>query len=167
MPFERGSGWFIGWLERDKTYSPQPYRQLAKVLSQAGYDPIADDINFALQDRIRTHDTTPFATEVLMTANWALLGYGYKNWQALIWFFGLVVLGCCVVSVAKEARAKSLTYRLFYSLESAVPLISLTPSHQTFSLTLPQGVGWYFQVHKIIGLVFISILIAGMTGLVK
>ena len=166
MPFERGSGWFIGWLEKDKAYSPQPYRQLATVLSQAGYDPIADEIHFALQDRIRTHDTTPFATKVLLTMSWVLLGYGYKIWLALAWFSGLVVLGCHVVSIAPEGCRKSLSGRLFYSLESAVPLIDLTPLHQKFSLELTPGVDRYFQIHKIIGLVIVSVLIAGMTGLV-
>ena len=32
----RDCSWFVQWLERDKTLSPQPYEQLAKLLSESG-----------------------------------------------------------------------------------------------------------------------------------
>ena len=165
-PFDRGADWFIEWMERDGSFSPQPYRQLAKVLDQTGYDPIADEIHYALQDRVRTHENTPFFTKALLTMSWLFLGYGYEIWRALVWFLGLVVLGICVISIAENGRRKSLIDWLFFSLESAVPLIDLTPSHQKFLRKLPKWVNRYFLFHKIFGLIIVSVLIAGMAGLV-
>ena len=53
----------------------------------------------------------------------------------------------------------------FYSLESAVPLVELSPMNQALSTNMPLWVKVYFQIHKIIGLVIVSVLIAGLTGL--
>ncbi len=52
-PSERGSKWYIEWLEKDKSYSPGPYRHLAGVLRVAGYGDIANDILYANRERER------------------------------------------------------------------------------------------------------------------
>ena len=51
--FNRGSAWFVEWLKKDGTYSPQPYRQLAGVLRAAGRHEMAEDILFASFERER------------------------------------------------------------------------------------------------------------------
>jgi hypothetical protein len=43
----RGSEWLTEWLSRDRTFSSQPYEQLARVLRKAGRNEGADDILFA------------------------------------------------------------------------------------------------------------------------
>ena len=166
MPFERGADWFIRWLEENKTFSPQPYQQLAKVLRQTGHEPLADEILFALQDRIRNHDRTPVLKKALLMASCALLGYGYEVWRAGVWFFGLVLLGFCILCITPEDRRRGFWHRMFYSLGTAVPLIGLIPIQEEFSRDLASGVAWYFVFHRILGLVIVSALIAGMTGLV-
>lgn len=40
----RGTKWFVEWLGKDETYSPQPYRHLAEVLRNAGLEEVASDI---------------------------------------------------------------------------------------------------------------------------
>ena len=166
LPFERGADWFIQWLEGDKTFSPQPYDQLAKVLRQTGHEPLADEILFALKDRIRNHYSTPVLKKAFLTASWVLLGYGYKLWWTVVWFCVLVLLGCCALYIAPEGRRRSFWHLMFYSLGAAVPLIGLTPKQEEFSLTLTPSVDRYFVFHRICGLVLVSVLIAGMTGLV-
>ena len=166
LPFERGADWFIRWLEKNKTFSPQPYQQLAKVLRQTGHEPLADEILFALEDRIRNHERTPVLKKALLMASCALLGYGYEVWRAGVWFFGLVLLGFCILCITPEDRRRSFWHRMFYSLGTAVPLIGLMPIQEEFSRDLASGVAWYFVFHRILGLVIVSALIAGMTGLV-
>ena len=166
LPFERGADWFIRWLEENKTFSPQPYQQLAKVLRQTGHEPLADEILFALEDRIRNHDRTPVLKKALLMASSALLGYGYEVWRAGVWFFGLVLLGFCILCITPEDRRRGFWHRMFYSLGTAVPLIGLMPIQEEFSRDLASGVAWYFVFHRILGLVIVSALIAGMTGLV-
>ena len=34
----RSISWYIDWLRRDASFSPQPYRQLASVFREAGAD---------------------------------------------------------------------------------------------------------------------------------
>ena len=163
----RQSDWLIDWLQTDRTFSPQPYRQLAQALREAGEDSDADDILVALQDLRRTRDSTPIFTRVLLMVSWMFLGYGYKIWLALIWFSGLVFLGFVVVSIPKKTRCKNCWQRLFYSFESAVPLVGMTPLNEKFSLELKPWVDRYFQFHKIFGFFIVSILVAGLTGFVQ
>ena len=164
-PYTRATSWFVDWLERDATYSPQPYRQLAHVLRRAGYEAKANEILVALQDRRRTHDATPSFTKFLLALSCLLLGYGYEVWRALLWFLGLVVLGSCLVIIARGRNVRDMMQWFFYSLESAVPLVELSPMNQALSTNMSLWVKLYFQIHKIIGLVIVSVLIAGLTGL--
>ncbi|NIW99099.1 MAG: hypothetical protein GWN13_12805, partial [Phycisphaerae bacterium] len=50
---KRNREWFIQWLERDRTFSPQPYEQLAIMLSRSGYPAKANAIRYAARKRSR------------------------------------------------------------------------------------------------------------------
>lgn len=45
--------WYVDWLKRDVTYSPQPYEQLAKVLRDMGLVDKANTVLFAMRERER------------------------------------------------------------------------------------------------------------------
>jgi hypothetical protein len=49
----RNIDWYIKWLERDNSYSPQPYEQLAAVFREAGEPVKADKILYASRERAR------------------------------------------------------------------------------------------------------------------
>ena len=166
LPVERGAEWFLDWLERDNSFSHQPYHQLATVFRQTGHDFVANEILFALQDRIRAHDGTPLARKVLLTASWALIGYGYKSWWASVWILILVIVGCIVLYFSQDGRNRNVWNLLFYSLGSAIPLIGMGSAKQDFGLNLTPSIVRYFIAHRIAGLILISILVASMTGLV-
>ena len=166
MPGARTAEWFINWLARNSTFSPQTYRQLALALRQDGYESKANEILFALQDRRRNLNTTPFFTRVLLTISWIFLGYGYEVWRTLVGFLVLIAFGFLVTSIPRDSRRVRVWRRLFYSLESAVPLIGQTAQNLECSKELAPWVDRYFQIHKIIGLLLVSLLIAGLTGLV-
>ena len=167
LPFERGGEWFVEWLAGDDTFSPQPYRQLAEVLRRTGHDPLADEVLYALKDRIRRLDSTAGWQKALLVASWAFLGYGYRVWVALVWFCALVLVGLCVLCGSAAGRERGLLYRLFFSLGSAVPVVGLTRMQEKLSMDLTPRVDMYFVCHRIFGLIIVSVLLAGMTGLVS
>ena len=163
-PYNRDGDWLIGWLESDRTYSPHPYRQLARVLRQAGNESRADAVLVALQDRRLTDESTPAGTKTRLFLSKVFLGYGYRVWRALLWYAGLVLVGFLVL---RKSRGEWSFQGLFYSLATAVPLVDLTRASVEFSKEDRKS--WedmYFQCHKILGLLFISVLVAGLTGLV-
>ena len=166
-PFDRGSDWFVQWLDGDETFSPQPFRQLAKVLRETGHDPLADAVLFALQDRIRNLDSTAGWDAFLLWVSRAMLGYGYRVWWALAWFGGLVLIGFCVLCLTPAGRQTSVSERLLFSLGAAVPLTGFSSRQVSFSKEVSPGVDGYFVFHRILGLIIVSVLIAGMTGLVS
>ena len=53
-PYARGSDRFIRWLEADKSFSPQPYWQLARVLEDAGHENMAGDLRYEGRERERS-----------------------------------------------------------------------------------------------------------------
>jgi hypothetical protein len=166
----------VGWLHekwlgkqrnRTETYQPQPYRQLAEALTASGHADKADRILVAMRDYQRCHTQTSALDTAALTASWLLLGYGYRPWRALGWFAVLVGVGTWVVTKAPVARRSGLVNCFFFSLESAVPLVVLTPQNQQFALHLDKWVDFYFHIHKILGLILASVLVAGLTGLVS
>ena len=161
------NSWLGSQRNRDRIFQPQPYQQLAMILRNMGHKAKADAIMVALHDYERTHQVTPVFEKLILTASWALLFYGYRIWQAVIWFFVLVLLGSFILQCAPSGRKVSFWQKFFFSLESAVPLIELTPLNEKFALELTPMVDRYFIVHKIFGLVIVSVLVAGMTGLVR
>ena len=48
---KRNSAWFIEWLGRDPTYSPQPYEQLARMLREGGQAKKAGEVLYAGRKR--------------------------------------------------------------------------------------------------------------------
>ncbi len=97
---KRRSKWFIDWLERDKTFSPQPYERFANLLREAGYPTKANDILYASRQRARRQARTRrewprWLGMVLL--EWTI-GYGLgmryfraTGWAALITAIGMFV----------------------------------------------------------------------------
>jgi uncharacterized protein YjbI with pentapeptide repeats len=49
----RARDWFVDWLAKDRTFSPQPYHQLASVLRSMGHAETADAVLYAGKERER------------------------------------------------------------------------------------------------------------------
>lgn len=167
-PDERGSAWFIEWLAKDESYSPQPYRQLASVLRASGHEDMADNILVASRDR-ELGETDWWPPRWLWL--WALkifIGYGY-GWGylcALIWSAVLVVGGTITLCIAKEDDRDGIRLGFWYSLDMLLPIIHLREQHYT-AVDLNTWAEYYFYVHKILGYVLISFVIAGLSGLTE
>ena len=142
-PFQRSSEWFINWLERDKSYSPQPYLQLASVLRAAGYEDKADDILYANRERQRNLPETSQGRWFLLSLLKETIGYGYGlgYFHALRWVLGLVLLGAFFLRINEEGHIRETQngnkierLGLWYSLDMLLPVIRLRQEHYEVDL---------------------------------
>jgi len=128
----------LNWLDRQQTFKPQPYRQLAKALRELGDDNGQREVLVEMERRARTGElTSPFL-------RWTI-GYGYHPLWALGWLGGLGVLGWIIFRRARlgivptddnaynafkeNASNPPAHYVRFspavYSLENSLPLVKL------------------------------------------
>jgi len=165
----RSTEWLRAWLAKQvgfsTSYNPQPFEQLAKVLRESGYPGKADAILFAARDHQRDSPATPWTSKVKLWLLWGLIGYGYHNGIALLWFAALTGLGAWVCGKSPFGRRMRAAQRFWYSFDIALPLIALNKRHE--AVKLRDGVLVYFYVHKLAGFVLASFLVAGLSGLTK
>jgi hypothetical protein len=136
----------LGWLALQRGFSPQPYRQLAKVLRAEGDDTGARHVLFEMEHQRRTKADKNWYGRIW---NWTLrkaVGYGYFPGRSLWGLAGLIIIGwflfwvgfCAgsIVPTDKEAYSKfKLTgtvaeqharfHGLVYSADNALPLVKL------------------------------------------
>jgi cytoskeletal protein CcmA (bactofilin family) len=154
---------FQCWFEKQKSFSPQPYEQLAVVFQNQGRDDEARDIRYAGRERERSESGGP-RYAWLTTLDWAI-GYGHRIERALGWTIGLIFLGAIVLRISGEGPKHGLPVGLSYSFDMLLPIIKLRDAHYEIDLK-----GWpryYFYVHKVAGFVLASFLVAGISGLTK
>ena len=174
-PYKRSSEWFVNWLAKDKTYSPQPYLHLASVLRAAGHDDKADEILYANREReFREPKTSPRRKWVLSVLKETIgYGFGLGYFQALRWVLGFVLLGAFFLRINEESYVKKTKngnrierLGLWYSLDMLLPVIHLREEHYDVDLET-HWVRIYFYMHKVIGYLLIFFVIAGLTGLTE
>ncbi|MFZ2063055.1 MAG: pentapeptide repeat-containing protein [Candidatus Binatus sp.] len=137
----------LRWLGRQPAeYHPQPYRQLAKVLSEMGRDDGATQVRIAKEIAQRR-----LGHESLTQRIWSLMlqytiGFGYVPLRALWWIAGFVGLGAIlfgwgyrmrIITPTEEAAYREFVatgeapphYPVFnpvvYSLENFLPVVEL------------------------------------------
>ncbi len=182
---DRETKWFTAWLAKDESYSPQPYEQLAGVLRTAGQEGKAGDILYA--GRKRGYDRKPLGVgKFFEYLEMSFIGFGYRNWYAAVWIAIFVALGAMFLAwsgdfrdatEAKEVRNKwralwpgikrFVGKDLYYSFDMLLPIIHLRESHYDTNIQLRPSVEAYFVLHKLMGYVLGSFLIAGLSGLTK
>ena len=136
----------LGWLVRQQSFAPQPYRQLAKVLKDEGDDKGARFVLFERERlRRRREDGTPLARAWSLILRWTI-GFGYYPGRALAWLLGLTLAGLLLFSgglalgslaptdkdayaVFKQTGRLPPQYEQFnalvYSFESSFPFVKL------------------------------------------
>jgi hypothetical protein len=78
---DRPASWYVAWLERDQSFSPQPYRQLANVFREAGADEQANAILYALRERERAEAWRRGTWTWRRRWRWWRRGTGRWKWQ--------------------------------------------------------------------------------------
>lgn len=164
-PYRRDSSWFIEWLGKDKTYSPQPYLHLASVLRAAGQEDKADDILYQNRELERGLPETSYGRWLLLTGLKLTIGYGYGYFWALVWVAFLVLLGFANLRFHDE-RSGLERLGFWYSLDMLLPVIRLREDHYKVDLQNKQ-VRYHFYLHKIIGYLLTFFVLAGLSGLTE
>ena len=89
----RKSDWFIDWLSRDTSFSPQPYRHLAELLANAGHGGMATDLLFASRVEERK-ELNP--KDIKWWTLWGPSGYGgIRVWELEFLGAGVGDAFCC------------------------------------------------------------------------
>ena len=186
----------LRWLARQPPgFHPQPYRELAKFLREAG------DESGALKVLVAGDDARYAQLGGLGAAwGWFLkwtIGYGHRPLLTVFWAALVVAIGWFVVSAAAKAGVMRPTYPenrpaddsryevlhpLLYSLDVFLPFVNLHQEHywwpdarasgQCSALGLPVRltgalVLYYLWAQIIAGWLLSAIFIAGVTGLLR
>ena len=154
---------FEDWFRRTDHYAPQPYEQLAAVVQSQGNTTLATAIRYAGRERERSE--AKGGTWAWLTVLKWMIGYGYHPEQSILWALGLVAVGAIVLRISGEGPRNGMPYGLAYSFDILLPAIRLRDKHYAIDLT-----GWaryYFYLHRIMGFLLASFLIAGVSGLTK
>ena len=168
MPHQRGSNWYITWLARAQSYSPQPYQHLARILNASGHEGVANDILFASRERERAESGPgEFKWWVLSALQFTIgYGYGWRNFGALGWVAFFTLLGTGILFWKKEPHDKGEKLGFWYSLDMLLPIIRLREKHYEVDLS-NKCARRYFYCHKLIGYLLVFFVIAGLTGLTE
>ena len=190
----------IYWLRlqyRNESVEPrfmaQPYRQLAQVLRNSGYD---GDAKIALvacaDDRLQYGDMS-IANRIWQYFLRITILYGYNAWRVIGWMVGFIIVGYAVFHIGKiwncikpteewayelkdneptdNISSKYPKYSpLIFCLDEFIPLVNL---HQTEFWTITCDGPWlglclrlYLLVHIIAGWTLTTIFALGLSGLI-
>ncbi len=135
----------LKWLDRQKEFKPQPYRQLAKVLSESGDEEGAREVLFEMEHG-RWAGNRRRVIRMSGTVLRDTIGYGIYPERAVWYLCGLTALGWMLYRRAARVGAMAPTEKeayaefhttgrppahyppfnaLIYSLENCVPLVKL------------------------------------------
>ncbi len=184
----------IEWIRRQghHEFHPQPYEQLAAVLQKNGYENDAKKVLIAKNnDYVRIKRPRSFE-KINCYLLKLTIGYGYRPWRTLWWIFAFVILGTALFGIGFkkglvvpiDATGHISEFNpLAYSFDAFVPLVDLYQE----SFWLPDAtlefqyriskdsaipikgshLRIYLWIHIFAGWILTTLLIAGLTGLVK
>ncbi len=163
--FSRDIQWFVDWLAKDRTYTPQPYIQLASILRESGQKHISVAVLYAGKERELSAASFPRNLGLFLQKIFIGYGIGYRYFYALIWVVLFVRIGVGVLRLYGDDKGHEINLGHAYSLDMLLPIIRLRESH--YKIELSEAASKYFYFHKIMGYVLAFFLIAGLSGMTK
>lgn len=186
----------LKWLALQPKFKPQPYRQLAKVLREAGHARGARRVLYELERRRRKAEDRSLFSRLISWAFKTTLGYGYYPQRVAVvglvllilmgwWLFRQGYFAGAVVPTDRDAYYCFRThgrppdhYQRFtasiYSLENSVPLFNLGQKDLWTPDPTPRGSRRWsdflrrFRWGQIVfGWFFSTLFVAGVTGVVR
>ena len=185
----------LEWLDLQAPFASRPYRQLAKVLRDAGDERGRCKVLFGMERRRRRAEARTWYARL---GGWVLrltIGYGIYPLRALGWLLLLTALGWglfrygyfsgAMAPTDKDAychfRAKGWApnhYQRFtasvYSLENSLPFVNLdqkdhwTPDpNPQASRWVPGFLRWFRWGQVLLGWLLATLFVAGVTGVVR
>ena len=186
----------LEWLGLQRPFTPQPYRQLAKVLGEEGDPRGARKVLYEMEKTLRQED----AKRLNGWRGWwerfkslwlkAVIGHGYYPLRAFAWLLAFVVLGFGIFWAGNSrggiVPTDKAAYDLFrnkhvlppyyerfnplvYSLENSFPLVKLGQTDRWQPDPQPRWrVLRYFRWLQICaGWILATMFVAGVTGVVR
>ena len=83
----------LDWLSRQKEFTPQPYRQLAKILREEGDDPGARQVLYEMEKKKHQEGKHGWTARFWNSIFRGTIGYGIYPRRALWWLLVLIVMG--------------------------------------------------------------------------
>jgi len=186
----------LEWLGLLRPFTPQPYRQLAKVLGEEGDPRGAREVLYEMEQALRQQDAEKlkglrrWAVRLWSWLLKAVIGHGYYPARAFGWLLASVVLGFGIFGAGysrggivptdkaaydlfRNQHAPPSYYERFhplvYSLENSFPLVKLGQADRWQPDPLP---GWrglrIFRWFQICaGWFLATMFVAGVTGVVR
>jgi hypothetical protein len=158
----------ISLIERAE-YSSDAYERIEKYLRESGDSSGADAAYIAKKEREFNH--LPLSRKILSGAHRSLAGYGRRPWQAIIWNFWFVLLGCWAfqpknmrLQMAPHVEIKK--YNCFwYSLGVFGPALHL--KQMDIFEPRKKWVRFYWGLHWILGWLLIPVAVLAIAGIIK
>jgi len=184
----RSIGWLKKWLEKQKSYSPQPYEQLAKVLREQGYPSEARNIGYLSGNRETAASKGLNLRYIWLNLLKLTIGYGYKLNYIFWCVLGITFLGWLVLMRSNQGPGryvkrgelpesgtkrilkgvfrifKKIVVNFFFSLDMLLPVKIKFDEWSKVELIGKTKV--YFYIHKRIGYILSFIIIAWLTGII-
>jgi hypothetical protein len=189
---QKDSATRLGWLNRQSSFSLQPYHQLAQVLREEGDDSGARHVLYEMEKRKRRANQGFWGA---LLWGWLFrwtIGYGVYPRRALWWLVLLVLVGWGVYRRAYFKGAIAPTnketytefhskrnppenyphfYALAYSTENCFPLVKLgqteywapDPNQEGFTAQLR----WFRWSQVLLGWTLATFFVAGITGIAR
>ena len=187
----------LTWLALQDPFTPQPYRQLALVMRNAGVDRGMRRVLFTMEDRL-------WREEGMFPVGWVrwplslVVGYGYYPLRALTGLLILVLIGWAVFAGARSAGSlvpkDEKAYEFFlanghapayyeplsplvFSIENSLPLVKLGQIDYWQPNPKWTAAGSFFtsarllfgfqRLQVLLGWILATLFVAGVTGLVQ
>jgi hypothetical protein len=168
----RDVNWYINWLARDRSYTPQPYEQLARAFRAAGEPTKADRILYESRGRARIEawrERNYAAWLGSSFLDWTIgYGLGTRYFRALLWVIAFTAVGTGLLYFFGHPHdgfaQGGLPARIVYSLDQLLPIVEFEKFDK---VVLARGVAYYFYLQKLVGWALGSFLVAGLAGLTQ
>jgi hypothetical protein len=186
-----GISGYIGWLERDTSYTPQPYAQLADAFRRSGEPAKAERVLYESRERERREASGWGRWLWLTVLKWTIgYGIGLRYFRAFGWVAAFTLLGAILIASPSSQGVGSLSRmdlgrsqipakqaaepqeplndwpaKVAYSLDELLPIVQLDKAHE--DIRAEGYVKYYFYLHRLVGWTLASFLVAGLAGLTQ
>jgi hypothetical protein len=159
--------WYEQWLnlgDRESKRSFESHQVVANMLTSQGENDSADKID------VHGHDMELnnafeygnwFRAAYLLVARYTV-GYGLHPSWCLFSTIAITIIGAILFRRTPEARKWKINLGLAYSFDMLLPIIKLRELHYKIDIKGPTR--YYFYIHKILGFILGSFLIAALAG---